>query len=101
MALSHQYRCDLIREFQTKLEKLVNKYREKTKKYRKRINIIDIAVYSTSGVITGAGIILSSVTMIAPIAVPICISAVTTISGVISIITKIYHHVLNVNFTII
>jgi hypothetical protein len=37
----------------------------------------------------GAGIILSSVTMIAPIAVPIAISAVTTLAGVATAITKI------------
>jgi hypothetical protein len=36
----------------------------------------------------GAGIILSSVAMIAPIAVPIAISAVTTIAGVANAITK-------------
>ena len=36
----------------------------------------------------GAGIILSSVTMIAPFAVPICISAATTIAGVSTAITK-------------
>jgi len=36
----------------------------------------------------GAGIILSSVTMIAPIAVPIAISTVTTFAGVATAITK-------------
>ena len=36
----------------------------------------------------GAGIILSSVTMIAPIAVTIAISAVTTIAGVTTAIAK-------------
>jgi len=41
----------------------------------------------------GAGIILSSVAMIAPIAVPIAISAVTIIAGVATAITKNYHHV--------
>ena len=85
---SQQYRSNLIGGFQTKLEILVNRYREKTKKYRKRINIIDVAMYSVSGVVMGAGVILSSVVMIAPIAVPICISAIATISGVVSIITK-------------
>ena len=47
-----------------------------------------MSVYSVSGVMAGAGIILSSVTMIAPIAVPIAISAVTTLAGVATAITK-------------
>ena len=45
-------------------------------------------MYSVSGVMAGAGIILSSVTMIASVAVPICISAATTIAGVATAITK-------------
>ena len=41
-----------------------------------------------SGVMAGNGIILSSVTMIAPVAVPICILKVTTNAGVATAITK-------------
>ena len=52
------------------------------------MTIIDIIVYSVSGVLTGTGIILSSVTTVAPLVVPIVISAVATIGGVITAITK-------------
>ena len=45
-------------------------------------------MYSVSGVMAGDDIILSSVAMIAPIAVPIAISAMTTIAGVATAITK-------------
>ena len=45
-------------------------------------------MYSVSGVMAGTGIILSSVTMIALVTVPICKSVVTTIAGVTTAITK-------------
>lgn len=83
-----QYRYDTIIEFSMKLKALADEYQVKIKKYRRRITAIDVAVYSVSGVMAGAGIILSSVTMIAPIAVPIAISAATTIAGVANAITK-------------
>jgi hypothetical protein len=70
------------------LKALAEGYAIKIKKYRRRITVIDVTVYSVSGVMAGTGIILSSVTMIAPIAVPIAISAVTTIAGVANAITK-------------
>jgi hypothetical protein len=85
---SLQYRYDTVREFSTKLKTLADEYIIKIKKYRRRITAIDVIVYSVSGVMAEAGIILSSVTMIAPIAVPIAISAITTIAGVATAITK-------------
>ena len=78
MISSSQYRYDTVKEFLTKLKTLTDEYEIKIKKYRRRITAIDVTVYSVSGILAGAGIILSSVTMIAPIAVPIAISAVTT-----------------------
>ena len=87
---SSQYRYDTVREFQTNIRTLADEYGTKIKKYRRRINIIDVTVYSVSGVITGAGFILSSVTMVATIAVPIRISAASPIAGVVSIITIKY-----------
>ena len=98
---SSQYRYDTVKEFQHKLQTLIEQYSVKKKKYQRRISIIDVAVYSASGVIAGAGIILSSVTMVAPIVVPICISAAATVTGIFTGITKKkYHRVLNENFTI-
>ena len=85
---SSQYRYDTVKEFSMKLKTLADEYAIKIKKYRRRITAIDVTVYSVSGIMAGTGIILSSVTMIAPIAVPIAISAVTTIAGVASAITK-------------
>jgi hypothetical protein len=70
------------------LKSLSEQYQEKIKKYKRRITAIDVTVYSISGVLASAGIILSSVTMIAPIAVPITISAISTIAGVACAITK-------------
>jgi hypothetical protein len=83
-----QYRYDTVREFSMKLKTLAEEYQVKIKKYQRRITVIDVTVYSVSGVMAGAGIILSSVTMIASVAVPICISAATTIAGVATAITK-------------
>jgi hypothetical protein len=83
-----QYHYDTVKEFSTKLKTLAEEYAIKIKKYRRRITVIDVTVYTVSGVMAGAGIILSSVTMIAPIAVPIAISTVTTFAGVATAITK-------------
>lgn len=85
---SSQYRYDTVKEFSMKLKTLAEEYTIKIKKYRRRITVIDVTVYSVSGIMAGTGIILSSVTMIAPIAVPIAISALTTIAGVATAITK-------------
>ena len=86
---SHQYRYDTVRKLSMKLKTLAEEYQTKIlKKYRRRITVIDVTVYSVSGVMAGTGIIISSVTMIAPVAVPIVISAVTTIAGVATAITK-------------
>ena len=46
-------------------------------------------MYSVSGVMVGAGIIPSSVTMIAPVVVPVCKTAATTIAGVATAITQV------------
>ena len=71
------------------------------KKYHRRVTAIDVAVYSVSGVMAGAGIVLSSVTMIAPIAIPIAISAATTVSIESPPRSlKNYHHVRNENSAI-
>ena len=88
MTSPSQYRYDTITKFSMELKALAEGYAIKIKKYRRRITVIDVTVYSVSGVMAGTGIILSSVTMIAPIAVPIAISAVTTIAGVANAITK-------------
>jgi hypothetical protein len=88
MTPSSQYRYDTVKEFLSKLKTLTDEYEIKIKKYRRRITAIDVTVYSVSGILAGAGIILSSVTMIAPIAVPIAISAVTTFAGIANAITK-------------
>ena len=88
MTPSSQYRYDTVKEFLSKLKTLTDEYEIKIKKYRRRITAIDVTVYSVSGIMAGAGIILSSVTMIAPIAVPIAISAVTTFAGIATAITK-------------
>jgi hypothetical protein len=88
MTPSSQYRYDTVKEFLTKLKTLIDEYEIKIKKYRRRITAIDVTVYSVSGIMAGAGIILSSVTMVAPIAVPIAISAVTTFAGIANAITK-------------
>ena len=85
---SHRYRFDTVKEFSTNLNLLSSRYREKIKKYQRRITAIDVTVYSISGVMASAGVILSTVTMMAPIAVPIAISAATTIAGVATAITK-------------
>jgi hypothetical protein len=86
--ITRNFRYDTVKEFLMKLKTLTEEYSIKIKKYRRRITAIDVIVYSVSGVMAGAGIILSSVTMIAPIAVPIAISAVTTFAGVATAITK-------------
>ena len=83
-----QYRYDTVKQFLTKLKTLTDEYERKVKKYRRRITAIDVTVYPVSGIMAGAGIILSSVTMIAPIALPIAISTVTTIAGIATAITK-------------
>ena len=80
MATSSQYRYDTVKEFSMKLKTLAEEYAIKIKKYRSRITIIDVTVYSVSGIMAGTGIILSSV--------PIAISALTTIAGVATAITK-------------
>ena len=85
---SHQYRFNTVKEFSANSKTLSEQYRVKIKKYRRKITTIDVAVYSVSGIVAGAGVILSTVTMMAPIAVPIAISAATTIAGVANAITK-------------
>ncbi len=82
------FRYDTVKEYSAKLKTLSDEYQIKIKKYRRRITAIDVTVYSVSGLLAGAGIILSSVTMIAPIAVPIAISAITTVAGISTAITK-------------
>ena len=88
MISSTQCRYDQVREFQNRLKTLTEEYQIKIKKYRRRITAIDVIMYSVSSVLTGAGIILASVTMIAPVVVPICISAVATIGGISTGIAK-------------
>ena len=83
-----QYRYNTVKEFSTELKTLADEYLVKIKKYRRRITAIDVVVYSTSGLIVGGGVILSSVTMIAPIVVPIVISSITTLGGVAVAISK-------------
>ncbi len=82
------FRYDTVKEYSAKLKTLADEYQVKIKKYRRRITAIDVAVYSVSGLLAGAGFILSSVTVIAPIAVPIAISAITTVAGISTAITK-------------
>ena len=82
------YRYNTAREYTADLKTRLEQYDKKIKKYHRRITAIDVAVYSMSGIMAGAGVLLSSVTMIAPVAVPIAISAVTTIAGVATAITK-------------
>ncbi len=88
LEVASNFRYDTVKEFSMKLKTLADEYAIKIKKYRRRITAIDVTVYSVSGIMAGTGIILSSVAMIAPIAVPIAISAVTTIAGVANAITK-------------
>jgi hypothetical protein len=83
-----RYRYDTARVYANDLRTRLQRYDGKMKKYRRRVTAIDVAVYSVSGVMAGAGIVLSSVTMIAPIAIPIAISAATTVAGVATGITK-------------
>ena len=82
------YRYNTVRVYAADLKTRLEQYDRKMKKYHRRITAIDVAVYSVSGVMAGAGIVLSSVTMIAPIAIPIAISAATTVAGVATAITK-------------
>lgn len=82
------YRYNTAREYAADLKERYQHYRGKIEKYNRRITTIDVTVYSISGVMAGAGIILSSVIMICPIAVPIAISAVTTLGGIATAITK-------------
>ena len=86
--MSSNYRYNTIHEYATTLKSLQNEYLAKIKKYRRRITVIDIIVYSVSGVLTGTGIILSSVITITPVVGSACISAIATIGGVITAITK-------------
>ena len=88
MESSSRYRYDTIEEYNSTLKSLVEQYRIKLKKYQRRITAIDVTVYSISGVLASAGIILSSVTMTAPIVVPIVISSIATIAGVATAVTK-------------
>ena len=88
MESSSCYRYNTAKEYTATLKSLSDVYHTKLKKYRRRITAIDITVYSVSGMLASAGVVLSSVTMIAPIVVPIVLSAVTTIAGVITAITK-------------
>ncbi len=85
---ANNFRYNTVKEYSTKLKSLSDQYQIKIKKYRRRITAIDVTVYSVSGLLAGAGIILSSVTMIAPIAVPIAISALSTVIGISTAITK-------------
>ena len=76
-----------MREYAASLKSLSEQYHAKMKKYNRRITAIDVTVYSVPRLLAGAGIILSSVTMIAPIAVPIALSAITTLAGVTTAVT--------------
>ena len=96
--MSPSYRNNTVKEYTATLKLLSDVYFTKMKKYRRRITAIDITVYTVSNVSEGTGIILSSVTMIASIVVPVVLSAVTTIGGVITAITKKYHHVHRQNY---
>jgi len=82
------YRYNTVMEYSASLKSLSEQFQTKIKKYKRRITVIDITVYSLSGVLASAGIILSSVTMIAPVAVPIAISTITTLAGITTAITK-------------
>ena len=85
---SSSYRDNTVKDYSATLKSLSDVYFTKMKKYQRRITAIDVTVYSVIGVLAGTGIILSSVTMMAPIVVPIVLSAATTIGGVITAITK-------------
>jgi len=85
---SSRYRYDTIQEYNSTLKTLTEQYRVKLKKYQRRITAIDVTVYSISGVLASAGIILSSVTMTAPVVVPVIISSLATLAGVATAVTK-------------
>ena len=94
------YRYNTAREYAAGLKARSEQYYQQIKKYNRRITAIDVAVYSVSGVMASAGVILSSVTMMAPIAVPIAISAVTTLAGLLPRLQKNYHRARNENSAI-
>ncbi len=82
------FRYETIKEYSVKLKLLADEYQIKIKKYQRRITVFDVTIYSVSGFLTGAGIILSSVIMISPIAVPIVISSIATLAGISTAIIK-------------
>jgi len=82
----HRYNqaCECL----TKLKNTIDHYTVKVKKYRRRMVVIDIVVYSVSAVVAGSGLILSTLTMTAPAIITIIVSTSTTIAGIFSIIAK-------------
>ena len=83
-----RYRCNQICKRLTKLNNFIDYYNTKIKKYKRRIVVIDVVVYSVSAVIAGTGLLLSTLTMTAPTVITIIVSASTTIAGVLGIIAK-------------
>ena len=83
-----RHRYAQVCECQTKLKNIIDDYTIKVKKYRRRMVVIDIMVYSVSAVIAGTGLLLSTITMTAPAVVTIIVSTATTCAGIFSIISK-------------
>ncbi len=83
-----RHRYNQACEYLTKLKNTIDEYTVKAQKYRRRMVVIDIIVYSVSAIVTGSGLILSTLTMTAPAIMTIIVSTSTTIAGIFSIIAK-------------
>lgn len=86
---ANEYRYNQVREWQSELKKVIDVYTLKVKKYRRRITVLDVLVYSVSAVVASTGVVLSAITPVtAVVTATICVSTSTTIAGVFGIIAK-------------
>ncbi len=83
-----RHRYNQAFEWLTKLKHTIDHYTIKVKKYRRRMVVIDIVVYSVSAIVAGSGLILLTFTMTATAIITIIVSTSTTIAGIFSIIAK-------------
>lgn len=86
---ANEYRYNQVREWQSALKTIIDKYTIKVKKYKRRVVVLDVMVYSVSAVVASTGVVLSALTPVTAVAViTICVASSTTIAGVFSIIAK-------------
>ena len=83
LAPSNQYRYDTVKEYQQKIQILIDKFSAKKESLYQIVSAIDITVYIISCILAGIGIILTSV-----VTSQIAIGGIAVLSNVIMAITK-------------